>query len=153
MCSLFSHWGEIYKRVWEREGDYQRYKDKRREMEGASKTKRESSERGGEMYDTGQLLENKKEERQWIAAPLQTDTWWMGPLPKKPACVCSPHSVHVCVWEYVCVTTKTIHLGHCGSDHSGEWYPVSPSPPTRRNTTVSSINSTRGQLSNLTAGN
>lgn len=47
-----------------REGEYQRYKDKRREMERGQKDKERSSERGREMYETGWLLENNQEEKQ-----------------------------------------------------------------------------------------
>lgn len=47
--------------------------------------KTKSSGRGGEIeHETSRLLENKQEERGWIAAPLHTDTWWMSLQPEKP---------------------------------------------------------------------
>lgn len=116
-----------------REGGNQRYKKRRREMGwregGGAKYKEPSSEKGRETeYETGRILKNKREERRWIAAPLQTGTWWMGLLPKKPEhrgqqgkCVCSSHSVCACVYSRacVCVRTEAIHLGLCCSDHTG----------------------------------
>lgn len=127
LCSL----GEASVSEGVREGGREGIKDIKRggERWGGAKYKEPSSEKGRETeYETGRLLKNKREERRWIAAPLQTGTWWMGLLPKKPEhrgqqgkCVCSSHSVCACVYSRacVCVRTEAIHLGLCCSDHTG----------------------------------
>lgn len=38
---------------------------------------------------------------------------------KNSMCLFTPQCARVCVCEYVCVTTEAIHLGHCGSVHTG----------------------------------
>lgn len=140
MSSLFSQWGEICT-GYEHRRKHQRYKTWRKRARERLKDKEVAREEEEIEHETSWLLKNKQE-RQWIAAPLHTDTWWMGLLPKKLVlgeqgkCVWSSHCVYVC--DPSGPLLEWPHWRGC-------WDPVSSHPP--QNKTYSSVPKTALRVS------